>query len=299
MKLSPLLAHYFFSNKQLSLTGIGRFILDESGFIDDDPGRNKSASGTIRFEQDTSIGEDAELVNFIARESGKMKSLASADLDSHMELARQFLNIGKPFTLEGIGTLTKNKTGKLEFVQTTTVSEKSKEYAGDGKDVTSTTEDSFTDYQEMFSPKKPKISASKKIVTWVIVLIGLALAVFGGYLVYTKTTRKTKEPEIKPVAITNPQSDTTTISKPSISSAQPADSSNFYRFVIETAGRFRALQRFSDLKSYGHDIKMETSDSIRFKLFYLLKVNPADTARIRDSIAINYGRGGIASIESN
>jgi hypothetical protein len=47
--------------------------------------------------------EDAELVIFIAENTGKMKSLVASDLDSNLELARQFLNIGKPYLFEGIG----------------------------------------------------------------------------------------------------------------------------------------------------------------------------------------------------
>ena len=95
MKLSPLLAQYLSTNKQLSLTGIGRFNLDDSG--------------RIAFKQDITLKEDTELVSFIAERSGKMKSLVSADLDSSLELARQFLHIGKPYLFEGIGTLSKNK----------------------------------------------------------------------------------------------------------------------------------------------------------------------------------------------
>ncbi len=42
--------------------------------------------------------------------------MASADLDSFLMLGRQFLNIGKPFTLEGLGTLDKAQTGELFFI---------------------------------------------------------------------------------------------------------------------------------------------------------------------------------------
>ena len=83
MKISPLLAQFLATNKQLSLAGLGRFILN--------------ASGEITFEQDSSVREDSELVNFIAESTGKMKSLVASDLDSNLELARQFLNIGKPY----------------------------------------------------------------------------------------------------------------------------------------------------------------------------------------------------------
>ena len=148
MKISPLLAQFLINNKQLSLAGLGRFTLDDSG--------------EITFQHDASVKEDAELVSFIAENTGKMKSLVASDLDSNLELARQFLNIGKPYLFEGIGTLSKNKYGTIEFVQSNISQEKNKENTGDGRDKTSTTENSFTDYEEMFSPKKPKGSCNKK-----------------------------------------------------------------------------------------------------------------------------------------
>ena len=46
-----------------------------------------------------------------------MKSLALADLESRMELAKQFLNLGKPYTFEGLGTLIRRSTGEVEFSQ--------------------------------------------------------------------------------------------------------------------------------------------------------------------------------------
>ena len=150
MKISPLLAQFLISNKQLSLAGLGRFILDDSG--------------GIIFQHDASVKEDAELVRFIAENTGKMKSLVASDLDSNLELARQFLNIGKPYLFEGIGTLSKNKSGAIEFVQSNSSQERHKETTGEGRDKTSTTENSFTDYEEMFSPKKTKSTCIQKIV---------------------------------------------------------------------------------------------------------------------------------------
>jgi hypothetical protein len=286
LKISPLLAQFLINNKQLSLAGLGRFTLDDSG--------------GIIFLHDAYVKEDAELVSFIAENTGKMKSLVASDLDSNLELARQFLNIGKPYLFEGIGTLSKNKFGTIEFIQSNTSPEKNKENPGDGRDKTSTTENSFTDYVEMFSPKKPKAPASKRIVTWLIIIAGLSLAIFGGYLVYTKTKNK-KEPivkkeEIKPVILPDslPKTkDTTSII------TKPADSSGMYRFVIETAARQRALSRYNYLKENLIDVKMDTKDSVLFKLYFLLPATPADIARKRDSLQRLYSTRSKTVVELN
>ena len=286
MKISPLLAQFLFSNKQLSLPGLGRFTLDNAG--------------EINFLHESSVREDAELVSFIAESTGKMKSLVASDLESNLELARQFLNIGKPYLFEGIGTLSKNKFGTIEFVQSNTSQEKNRETPGEGRDKTSTTENSFTDYEEMFSPRKPKPPATKRILPWLVAIAGLSLAVYGGYLVYTKTKNK-KEPivkkeEIKPIilpdSLSKPKDTTTIVTK-------PVDTSGMYRFVIEKASRQRAFSRYNYLKENLIDVKMDTRDSLLFNLYFLLPSSPADTAKKKDSLQRLYSTRGKTVIELN
>jgi hypothetical protein len=286
LKISPLLAQFLVNNKQLSLASVGRFILNDSG--------------EITFQHDAYVKEDAELVNFIAESTGKMKSLVASDLDSNLELARQFLNIGKPYLFEGIGTLSKNKFGTIEFIQGNYLQEKNKDNTGDGRDKTSTTENSFTDYEEMFSPKKPKTPATKSIVTWLIIIAGLSLAVFGGYIVYTKTKDK-KEPvivkeDIQPII----PNDTLTKRADSISSVtKPVDTSGTYRFVIEKAARQRAFSRYAHLQSIKVNVNMDTKDSVLYNLYFVIPATPADTARIRDSLQLRYSTRGKTVVEQN
>ena len=287
MKISPLLAQFLFTNKQLSLAGLGRFTLDDAG--------------GIIFQHDASVKEDAELVSFIAQNTGKMKSLVASDLDSNLELARQFLNIGKPYLFEGIGTLSKNKYGTIEFIQSSISTEKNKDNTGDSRDKTSTTENSFTDYEEMFSPKKTKAPATKKIVTWLVAIAGLSLAVFGGYIVYTKTKKK-KEPveENKEETRLVPSTDTISKTNDTLQQiAKPVDSSGTYRFVIEKAARQRAFSRYAHLQEIKVDVKMDTKDSVLFNLYFVLPATPADTARIRDSLQIRYSTRGKTVVELN
>ena len=287
MKLSPFLAQFLHTNKQLNLAGLGKFLLDESG--------------GITFQQDILTKEDPELVTFIAERSGKMKSLIAADLDSNLELARQFLNIGKPYLFEGIGTLSKNKSGNYEFVPGNISTEKGKEASGEGRDMTSTTENSFTDYEEMFSPRKPKGPTTKKIMTWLVSIAGLLLAVYGGYIVYTKSkNKKTATSIVKkedPVIV---QQDSLSKSTDSIPPAtKTAASSGTYRFVIEKAAKQRAFNRYNHLREIKVNVKMDTKDSILFNLFFILPATPADTARIRDSLQIRYSTRGKTVIEPN
>ena len=71
-----------------------------------------------------------------------------------------------------------------------------------------------------------------------------------------------------------------------------------YKFVVETAGRQRALARYKTLKNLPTDVKMETADSLNFKLYFLLQVSPMDTTKILDSLRTYYTpKGSRAFIE--
>jgi len=300
LKLSPHLAQFLYINKELTLAGIGKFRMETSPSDLEliDKGSKIATPAAISFEQNTSAKTDAELVTFIAAHSGKMKSLAAADLESYLELAKQFLNIGKPFLFEGIGTLSKNKSDKYDFTPGYLLSDKGKENNPSETDQTSTTEDSFKDYEEMFSPKKPQTPISKRIVLWLAILAGIALTVWGGYFVYTKTKKSKKFSDQQSLSV--PINDSNISSQiDTILDLKKNDSlkSGFYKYVIEVANRSRALTRYSDLKKWGINVQMETKDSVAFKLFFTLPSSPADTSRIKDSLSLLYGTMGKTSIE--
>ena len=130
MKLAPILAEYLYQNKKLELPGIGVFHLNQSNISEEDNEKHIRFTGEspISFEADPSIKQSPDLINFISLQTGKMKALAAADLDSHLELAQQFINIGKPFLFEGIGSLVKIKSGRYEFVSGLVENEKIKEF---------------------------------------------------------------------------------------------------------------------------------------------------------------------------
>jgi hypothetical protein len=289
LKLSHLFSQYLYSYKELKLTGIGTFHIDSSYIPEPETGKHQkySAAPDINFVYNPLTKQDEDLIVWISSQTGKMKSLITADLDSHLELARQFLNIGKPFLFEGIGTLTKNKSGQIEFVSGNMLSQKIKDNSYRDDDLTSTTEESFSNYEEMFSPKKAGTPLQKKFTMIFVIAAGLALAVWGGYAVYKNTSSKKSEPvaQEQPAVTT----DTTTNKKDSIIQV-PASvpEPGTYRFVIEESAKQRAFFRFNQLKSFGLQIQMATTDSLQFKLFFVLPATPADTLRIRDSLTVWY-----------
>lgn len=294
MKLAPILAQYLYTHKRLDLPGIGTFLLDPSVIIEQESGKHtrpRNVEG-ISFESNTSIKESVDLIHFISRQTGKMKALAAADLDSYLQQAQQFLNIGNPFLFEGIGSLVKIRSGQYAFAPGEVIPEKLMEYSAREISATSSTEESFTNYNNIFSPEKGKIKW-KRPVAFLLLVAGIALAIWGGYAVYKRTPAKNnpsdsneiKEEKTVPVTDSNlvANRDSTLVQTQNI----PAGN---YKFVLEIANAKRAFERYGKLKSYQWNVQMETKDSVVYKLYLLLPVSVADTARVLDSLTVMNGR---------
>ncbi len=302
MKLTQILAHYLYSNKRLDLPGIGSFLLDPSVVIEpeNDKHHKQEPADGIRFEYNTAIKDNTDLVDYIAARSGKMKSLASADLDSHIWLGQQFLNIGKPFVLEGIGQLVKLQNGTFEFSAGTIQSDIMREPAVFTQVPDNSSQPGEVDYKGLLNHRKEAIQW-KKPAAILLTIAGIAVAVWGGYTIYKKNTSdrpasvvtqtSNPEPATTPAPSTEPvpapvtQNDTSNHTNQIIPAATPAGS---FKFIVETAGRQRALARYQKLKSLPSAIQLETSDSVTYRLYFVLTASPADTTRLLDSLKLYY-----------
>jgi hypothetical protein len=282
LKLAPLLAQYLYQQQTLHLAGIGSFSIGGAQLNTD----SKTSPDSISFENNSYVKEDESLVSYISSQTGKMKALASSDLNSYLGLAKEFLNIGKPFQIEGIGTLVK-KGSRFEFTPENMLSDKTRESGMKELSATSTSDESFTTYENL-KPHTERDGPYKKIFVGLLVVATTAIVVWGGYKLYKATSgHRGSEPvsqldQTSPVI--SPPKDTTAhvVNKPQ-NSADP----NSFRFVIETAGRQRAFQRYTQLKEFSK-VQISTADSVSYKLFFVLHATPADTARIRDSLHVVY-----------
>jgi len=314
LKFAPLLAQFLYTYKRLDLPGIGSFLLDSSTIVEAEQGKQGKpvALEGVTFEYNSATKQSPDLIGFIAGQTGKIKALAAADLESHLELAKQFLNIGKPFMFEGIGSLAKMQAGGYSFTPGHLITDKIKDTTAKETAATISTEEPVSDYRSIFYSKKAKTNWKKPVVI-LLLLAGIVLAIWGGYTVYKRTTSKknnnpgelAKEdktvllPDSAAILNTNPVATSANppVSTPAAATV-PVPSGN-YKFVIENASRVRALSRYKKLKGYGINIQMETGDSVNFKLFFVFPAAIADTARITDSLRKVYSpAGGKAYIEN-
>ncbi len=283
MKLAPVLAQYLATHKVLSLPGLGTFHADNTYNPEVDYSKKGSTLLDISFEQTKVPGLDEELVNFVSKETGKMKILAESDIRSQTEGVIDFLNTGKPYFLAGIGTLTKKMNGSFEFHKEKFVhTEKEKK-----KPVPITEKNSVPQsyIDETRKPRKTKPAA---------IIGGICLVAVAAVIWFYSQNKERNDGNIEEVT-TSANSAATPPAGDSVAPATPkpattATLSDSYRYVLEIAKQPRASKRFNQLKTINWPIEMETADSVSYKLFIKLPVANADTTRIKDSLSALSGR---------
>lgn len=295
MKITSLLTQYLYNHHRLDLPGIGTFLLDPSAIhaLENSKQRSAVLEG-ISFENNTSIKESPELVAYISAQSGKMKALAASDLESHLEVAQQFLNIGKPFTFDGIGTLVRVSPKECQFVPIAVSAEKVKEL-NTSKDTAkgaareeATATAAPVQYESFLS--EPSVKHGWKKPAIVIALIaGLGLTIWGGYAISRNMGNKAADAVVSAPAEPAPDTATVALAVPdSLTKPAPIAAGN-YKYVLEEASRQRIMKRYKQLRTNLWDVKLETNDSIKFKLVLMLPSN-SDTSRVLDSLTVMTGK---------
>lgn len=312
MKLPLLLSQFLYQTKKLDLPGIGSFTLDPNAVIPEASDRNPQtpASG-ISFKNVVVAAPDDALIQFIKDHTGKMKPLAAADLDFFLTTGKQLLNIGKPFYLEGIGTLIKNNAGKFDFTPGDYATVKLEDIAAEKKKAAPA--QSFEEPPREYEPASNNVRQGALLLALIAGLIALG---WGGYYLYKRNNyvepiqenRAVVTPDTTPA---QPQTDTgktqttqtPTQTQPATSfTPKPADTtkqitpatppppgSTLYKFVIlETERKGRALRRYNQLLGFQLNIKMEQKDSAYFKLYFPIFATVRDTTHIKDSLADVY-----------
>ncbi|MBL0334135.1 MAG: hypothetical protein IPP73_02030 [Chitinophagaceae bacterium] len=301
MKLAALLSQFLAKHKRLDLPGIGVLTLDDSIVQEPEAGITKPISGVISFQQKPIPRESPELVQFIAGETGKQKALASSDLESYLELAQQFLNIGKPFMLEGIGSLSRTREGILEFTPGQLIPEVMRDNPARDSQLS---QETHPDYKSILYHTKAT-GNWKKPVAFLLVIAGLAFAIWGGYTIYKKTAGKKQgasgqdagsREQVAGGQVAGGQEagssaqvgDTTTNVKPDTVVLKPVVTPNVsgtFKYILEVSPAKRALERFTKLKRFQWPVEMTTTDSLSFTIFMRLPGNASDTTRLLDSLS--------------
>ncbi|HWB92714.1 MAG TPA: hypothetical protein VG605_12710 [Puia sp.] len=328
MKLPQLLSQFLYQTRKLDLPGIGSFTLDPAAVIPQESDRTGQMPATgIQFKNVSIFTPDDALISYIKEHTGKMKSLAAADLDFYLTTGRQLLNIGKPFYLEGIGTLIKNKEGKLDFTPGEYLIPRLDEPAGGERHRTPAADRTRNTYDEP-PREEPKADNVRQRQTMLLLLLiaGVIVVGYGGYRLYERNNFVDQSAENRATVIPDTpatkSADTTTtttaiaartltdtaLAKKDTAKADataatppptpapiirhdpvPTAGQYLYHFVIlRTPNKGHALRRYNQLLGYQLNIRIETRDSSFFKLYFPIAALPQDTSHIKDSIADQY-----------
>ncbi len=305
MKIEQLVVQHLYNARQLSLQGIGVFKLRPDVILPAEGDKDFSMpADAFSFDYNLKATEDEAMVDFIVQQTRKIRPLASSDLDSYAILAKQFLNLGKPFIIEGVGTIQKNQSGKYEFIAGNFITQKVDDVPKQLKEKKET-EISFE------SEEAPRLK-NKRLIAFVsvagVILAGLLLY----YFLVLKDRTDTVTPAEPPAAIAVPadtvKKDTSLMAavKPDTSAAkhdsntavtvpaattQPtaADGSTFKIVLKEYPSEPSAKRAFVRLSSYGHKLAIITSDSIKYKLAMPFSTPLSDTLRAKDSLRKFFG----------
>jgi hypothetical protein len=295
VKIELILVQYLYNNKELTLQGIGTFHLDGSVTLPADTEKEISIpANAITFNYNPKVTEDDKLIDFIVLHTKKIKPLASADLDSFLILGRQFLNIGKPFTLDGIGTLNRLHHGALEFIPGQFINAKIEAPKNQNEGEVEEKKVNFHEYgsQQAGNNKKPVM-----IVLFLLILAAAGFAAwYYGFRDQTATNDKAQTQQTTPSSGTT--SDTTTTSQDTSTAQQQTPQTepagdiggNNFRIVVKE-GKDRAALNASaqKLNSWGHKLILFTDDSVNYKLAALFSRPLADTTKVRDSLKKYFG----------
>ena len=319
MKVDNLLGPYLYQYKTLSLPGIGLFTLAENAVLPDDTAKIKAPIEGISFTTATGARLDDSLIQYVKDQTGKMKALAEADLYSFIATAFQYLNIGKPFYFEGIGTLLKNKDNAYTFTPGTVIAQKTEDIPHRHIE---TKRKSVYDNDAVGGSS---INSGKMAILSVVV-ITLILIGWGGYYLYNKntggdtTTKNAVQPESKPDTTTTSQSpiDSSGINPSIPGNHTKADSTGTtpikqaavvlppgaFKFILETtqkkiraAKRYEQLKGISILKQYNNTVAVETKDSVTFTIVTVINCTAADTARVKEQLNAWYYGGAAIKVK--
>jgi hypothetical protein len=292
VKFDDQLAAFLYEHKILKLEGIGTFTLDSKVSVPHELEKEifYPIEG-LSFAYNPKSETDEAVIIYLVKKLHKIQPLVRSDLESYLSNVRQFINLGKPYTIEGIGTLSKNNQGTFEF-----------------------TPGNFLPVKEELNPRRenaehnyPVRSQSNAGKIFVVILIVIAaLAALGGIgwglSNLLSNRQEANDTEQQETALPAEDTSAATITSPPASNntppqvattAAPSTDTVAYKMIFEvTYSRDRAVRRTTKLQSYNtrslYD-SLYVNNLMKYRLFLPVKIRPADTTRVKDSLRIFLG----------
>lgn len=280
MKVEQFLARHLYTTKKVSLQYIGSFHLSADINIPFDTDVEVTLpADSIQFEYNDKEPKDDSLIESMVLETKKIKSLIASDLESYSILSKQFLNIGKPLYIKGIGILKKNQAGQYEFTQGPDTGSR----IGEAPSQSGVKENSDIDFS---SPAK-----NNKRIQWVPLIFIVSTVFVLAFFYYRYNQQQEKLIPVADTLSTPPIKDTLNATTPdSISAINRKDTAQFTIVLKEYQDQVAANASYKKLSNFGH-VLMLSKDSTHYNITMSFKNPLSDTTRIIDSLTKIFGKG--------
>jgi hypothetical protein len=306
VKIEQLVVQHFYNNKELGLQGFGTFKLKPREDISHNENEPEPPlqveKDIIEFTYDPKTTEDHALLLYIVQQTGKMKALAAADIESYLVLAKQFLNIGKPFPIDGIGVLQKSQQGNYTFIQGPFVAPRVEEQS---KPLKEKQEEPISFKQEIHS-----IITKRNIQIAAILLLVVAFGITLAFILVGKKDEPAPAPVAPIVTAPAPAIDTTAktidsskIKKDSTATIVAApllplapvlplglhDSNIHFEVIIKTYPTLDSVQNsYRRIRADGYKVNIHLYGS-QYTLGLPFRNPLADSTKMQDSIHMVFG----------
>jgi len=116
VNIELLLRQYLYNHKIITFPGIGKLVFGSNAQFPESVEKGEAFPlQDLNFTYNLNEEIDKDFVAFVSSQTGKIKPLAAADVESYFMLSKQFINIGKSFVVEGIGSVDKQDNGTFAF----------------------------------------------------------------------------------------------------------------------------------------------------------------------------------------
>lgn len=288
MNFDKYLAAYLYKHQLVVLPSIGEFTLDKAIHVEE----GKTAeeffpTEGVYFKYNKYATVQPEFVQYIKTLLPKPISLIESDIEDYTLQITDWLNIGKPYTIVGIGTLTKLHDGIIEFSV-------GKSKVENIADIVASIANKETTYESLVIQKKKGVELNvKKLLIIFGTLILLSILGWLGIFLYKKNFTNTTKPAVADSIITtarNPIQTNLPAKNISINTTATTDTVRYKMYFLASKYKEKADKLFeywSKLEKINRDEAI-VNDTMRYRLYFYKKAVPKDTATLKNDLAIYF-----------
>ena len=289
MNFDKYFSSYLYKHQIVVIPTIGEFTLDKAIQVNEGKdGEEFFPTVGISFTYNKIATVEPAFVKFIKGLLPKPISLIESDIEDYALQITDWLNIGKPYTINGIGTLIKLHDGAIEFSV-------GKSKVENIADIVASVAQKETNYESLVTKNKKNVELNlKKLLIVFGSLILLATLIWLGIFLYKKSFVHA----IKPVVVDSIKAP---VRNPIQTTLQPPQKENTTTVITTDTVRYKMyflaskykekadklFDYWSKLEKVNRD-ELIVNDTMRYRLFFYKKAVPKDTAILKDKLAIYF-----------